>query len=173
MIEQVGLVPVQTTDAEVLAELYSGNREFLAPFDPPRPDHFFTVPGQLRDLEHSAAHQAADARYRFIVLADGRPSGVLSISNIVRGPFQSASLGYWVAEHVNGRGVATRALGHACRWAFEHCALHRLEAGTLVDNLASQRVLEKNGFQRIGLAPSYLFIDGGWRDHILFQRTAE
>jgi ribosomal-protein-alanine N-acetyltransferase len=51
--------------------------------------------------------------------------------------------------------------------------MHRLEAGTLVDNVASQRVLEKNGFERIGLARAYLRIAGEWRDHILFQRVAE
>jgi ribosomal-protein-alanine N-acetyltransferase len=51
--------------------------------------------------------------------------------------------------------------------------MHRLEAGTLVDNVASQRVLEKNGFERIGLARAYLRIAGAWRDHILFQRVAE
>lgn len=45
-----------------------------------------------------------------------------------------------------------------------------MEAGTLVDNLASQRVLTKAGFERFGLAPRYLHIDGAWRDHRLFQR---
>ena len=56
--------------------------------------------------------------------------------------------------------------------AFGQLDLHRLEAGTLVDNLGSQRVLEKNDFERIGLAPGYLKIAGAWRDHILFQRIA-
>ena len=51
--------------------------------------------------------------------------------------------------------------------------LHRVEAATLVENLPSQRVLEKNGFERIGLARSFLRIDGEWRDFLLFQRIAE
>jgi [ribosomal protein S5]-alanine N-acetyltransferase len=42
-----------------------------------------------------------------------------------------------------------------------------------VDNVPSQRVLEKNGFTRIGVAPRYLEIAGAWSDHVLFQRTAE
>jgi ribosomal-protein-alanine N-acetyltransferase len=42
-----------------------------------------------------------------------------------------------------------------------------------VDNVASQRVLEKNRFTRIGLAPRYLRIAGSWRDHVLLQRTVE
>jgi len=69
--------------------------------------------------------------------------------------------------------VATRAVGLGVEWAFDSAGLHRLEAGTLVDNVGSQRVLEKNGFARIGLAPRYLKIAGAWRDHILFQVTVE
>ena len=57
--------------------------------------------------------------------------------------------------------------------AFGELALHRLEAGTLLDNIGSQRVLEKNGFERIGIARRYLFIGGDWRDHVLFQRVAD
>jgi ribosomal-protein-alanine N-acetyltransferase len=96
----------------------------------------------------------------------------MSVSNVVRGVFQSANLGYWVAEGVNGCGVGTRAVGEVCRWAFGDGGLHRLEAGTLLDNLASQRVLEKNGFERIGVARNYLHIAGNWRDHMLFQRLS-
>lgn len=60
-----------------------------------------------------------------------------------------------------------RVVGRAAR---EEFGLHRLEAGTLVDNKASQRVLTKCGFAEIGLAPGFLHIDGAWRDHVLFQR---
>jgi [ribosomal protein S5]-alanine N-acetyltransferase len=171
MIEQVELRPVRVADAEVLARIYAANRGFLAPYDPARPEGFFTVDGQRRELEQVVQQSAADLRHRFVILADGEPVGIVSVANIVRGVFQSASLGYWVARSVNGRGVGTRAVGEICRWAFGPGGLHRLEAGTLLDNVASQRVLEKNGFDRIGIARDYLHIDGDWRDHILFQKV--
>ncbi len=44
-----------------------------------------------------------------------------------------------------------------------------MQAETLLHNTGSQRVLERNGFERIGLAPAYLRIAGSWQDHILFQ----
>jgi [ribosomal protein S5]-alanine N-acetyltransferase len=172
MIEQVELRPVQPSDAETLARPFSQQRDFLAPYDPDRPEAFYTVAGQRAELEQSLIQREADLRHRFLILLAGEAVGALSISNLVRGPFQSANLGYWVAQQVNGRGVGTQAVGEACRWAFGEGGLHRLEAGTLTDNVASQKVLERNGFERIGLAPRYLHIAGEWRDHLLFQRIA-
>ena len=63
-----------------------------------------------------------------------------------------------------------------CRWpskgltdfAFGDLGLHRLEAACLPENHASQRVLEKCGFQKEGYARSYLKINGRWADHVLF-----
>ena len=51
----------------------------------------------------------------------------------------------------------------------DELALHRIEAGTLPHNTASQVVLGRNGFVRYGLAPQYMSIAGRWQDHVLFQ----
>ena len=66
----------------------------------------------------------------------------------------------------NGREVALRQM---LALAFGELGLHRVEAGTLLHNVRSQRVLERNGFVRFGLAPRYLRIEGRWQDHVLFQ----
>ena len=87
----------------------------------------------------------------------------------MRGPFQSCSVGYWVAAADNGHGLATAALGHIKQVAFEDLGLHRIEAGALADNVRSQRVLERNGFVRFGVAPQYLLIAGEWQDHGTYQ----
>jgi [ribosomal protein S5]-alanine N-acetyltransferase len=152
-------------DAGELAAVLVENREFLARSSPVQGRRFFTAEGQRERLE-------SDGSERFAILDGGRIAGVVSVSNVVRDPLESATLGYWVAERVNGRGLATRAVGEVIGIAFEELGLHRLEAATLVDNTPSQRVLEKNGFERIGLARRYLQIAGEWRDHLLFQRTA-
>lgn len=92
--------------------------------------------------------------------------GRATLSGLVRGPFQSANLGYWIDGALNGRGLATAVVG-ASRGEL---GLHRLQAATLRHNAGSQRVLERNGFERIGSAPRYLKIAGRWQDHDLFQR---
>jgi ribosomal-protein-alanine N-acetyltransferase len=169
----VSIRPLQVRDADTLAALYTANREFLEPFDPPRPEGFASSAAQRRELKALERERAADRLERFLIQADGEAAGVISVSRITRGPFQNAGLGYWVSENMNGRGVATRAVGLVCEWGFGQAGFHRLEAATLVDNIASQTVLRRNGFTEIGLSPGYLFINGAWRDHILFARTAE
>jgi [ribosomal protein S5]-alanine N-acetyltransferase len=155
--------PLTVDDAAEVAALLVENRAFLAPFDPPRDERFYTVEGQLERLERR------EDKHVFAILDEERIAGTASLSNVVRGPLQSANLGYWIAERANGRGLATKAVAELIPVAFGELGLHRLEAGTLVDNLASQRVLAKNGFERIGLARGYLHIGGDWRDHVLFQ----
>jgi len=158
--------PLALADARDLLALRLANREFMAPFDPVRPDAFFTLEAQTEIARN------ADG-LTFAILDEGELAGLISLSNVVYEAFRSANLGYWVDAKRHGRGLATRAVSALVEHAFGPLGLHRLEAGTLVDNVASQRVLEKNRFERIGLARNYLHIGGVWRDHLLFQRTAE
>ena len=96
----------------------------------------------------------------------------MNLNTVVRGAFWSAYLGYWVASSHAGRGVATAAVGCTLGLAWEQLGLHRVQAATLLHNAASQRVLARTGFERIGVAPAYLRIAGRWQDHLLFQRLA-
>jgi [ribosomal protein S5]-alanine N-acetyltransferase len=155
-------------DAEELAALYRANRAFLAPFEPRRDDTFFTAAVQRQRIE-----RMGDDLWRWAIADGGRIVGTITLSEVVREPVQLGNVGYWVDRGHNGRGFATAAVGDVVRFAFEEAGLHRLEAGTLVDNVASQRVLEKNGFERFGLARRLLRINGEWRDHVLFERLAD
>ena len=158
-----------TGDAAELAEAYRRNRRHLAPWDPRRVDEFYTVDGQAAAV--AVALEAVDRGLlaAWVITRGDRIVGRVNLNNIVMGALRSASVGYWVdVEHV-GRGLATAAVEFACAEA-ERRGLHRVDAGTLVHNAMSQRVLEKAGFELYGMAPRFLFIDGAWQDHRLFQR---
>jgi ribosomal-protein-alanine N-acetyltransferase len=159
-------------DAKILTDLVCENREFLAPWEPRRDESFYTIPGQQALIETVLEQHGRGYTVPHTILYDGQIVGRITLNDIVRGPFQSCNVGYWVVPAFNGRGVASAAVAHMAELAFVHLGLHRLQAGTLVHNLASQRVLERNGFARFGLAPKYLKIAGEWQDHILFQRLA-
>lgn len=161
---------VTPDDAPAIANLLSDNRAFLAPFEPVRDTVYYTVGGQ-REVLRAALHEHAEGRCLPHVVLDDSDGvvGRITLNGIVRGPFQSCSVGYWLAERATGRGLATAAVREMKRVAFEELGLHRVEAATLVHNTASQRVLGRNGFVRFGLAPKYLHIAGAWRDHLMFQ----
>jgi ribosomal-protein-alanine N-acetyltransferase len=165
--------PVTPADAEELAALYRANRDFLAPYEPERPESFFSVVGQRERLEQLERDAAAGTGWRFVIVDDGAIVGAINVSDVIRGPLQVANVGYWVAQEWNGRGLATQAVADVVAFAFGEAGLHRLEAGTLPDNVASQRVLEKNGFEQYGFARRLLLIAGEWRDHVLFERLAD
>jgi len=157
-------------DAAALAATLQENRAFLAPWEPLRDDSYFTVEGQRAVLERALEAYARESAVPLVILGDGQVVGRLTINGITRGAFQSASIGYWVGQSHNGRGLATAAVADAVTIAFTELGLHRLQAETLLHNTASQRVLTRNGFRPFGVAPSFLEIAGKWQDHILFHR---
>jgi RimJ/RimL family protein N-acetyltransferase len=79
-------------------------------------------------------------------------------------------VGYGLAPEYRGKGFATRATRLVCGWAFAEVGVPRLVSGTAPENVASQRVLERAGFQREGYERSRLpGVDGGRIDNISFS----
>ncbi|MGH1406216.1 MAG: GNAT family N-acetyltransferase [Rhodomicrobiaceae bacterium] len=94
--------------------------------------------------------------------------GGITLSNVRRGVTQSGSIGYWIGQPFQKNGYMTEAVKALGVYAFKELGLHRIDAASLPENLASIRVLEKCGFQKEGLAREYLCINGQWQDHLLF-----
>ena len=157
--------------ATPLAEFHDRNRAHLAPWDPPSTEDFYTEATQAQRLRESAAAFAAGSGYRYLLQPIGDPSrviGTMNFSNIVRGAFQSCSVGYALDQPFEGQALMTEAL--RCALAEMFCArvnLHRVQAAYRPENWRSAEVLKRLGFQDEGLAPDYLFIDSQWRVHRL------
>nr|CAD1841675.1 unnamed protein product [Ananas comosus var. bracteatus] len=128
------------------------------------------VPDSDAALRYITDHILPHPWYRAIcVPPSDTPVGSISIKP---GPvqeknarFRSASVGYRLAHAHWGRGIATAALRAAAAAAFaEWLQLDRLEAVADVENLASQRVLEKAGFRREGVLRKYVRLKGRRRE---------
>jgi ribosomal-protein-alanine N-acetyltransferase len=168
-----GLVlrPMAEDDAGALARAYIRSREHLAPYEPIRPEEFYTAEYHADRYRAFVEDRAAGRAERWLFSdPDGGVFGSITMSGIEYGPFRNARLGYWIDPALGGRGLTTKAVAAVCDYAHDSLGLHRLEAGTLVDNVRSQRVLLKCGFEQIGMSPKHLYINGAWRDHNLYHR---
>lgn len=158
--------------AAELAAAFRRNREHLAPWEPVRPEEFYTEEGQAERIAGLVAGYTAGTTVPFVIERAGQIIGVLNLSDIVGGAFLNGHLGYWLDYESQGAGLMTKAVHAVVELAFGQLGLHRLQAATLLHNAASQQVLANCGFVRIGIAEQYLRIAGRWQDHILFQRVA-
>jgi ribosomal-protein-alanine N-acetyltransferase len=96
---------------------------------------------------------------------DQKIIGVCNLTQIFRGDFQNAYLGYWVGAEFSGRGYMKEALRLILRYAFEVLKLHRIEANIQPTNTVSKGLVSRLGFQMEGFSPRYLKISGRWQDH--------
>lgn len=171
LADDIVLRPLALTDAAAQARAYERNRAHLAPWEPIRPADFYTEEGQLYRMRQLEEQRRAGQIQRWSFdRGDGEIHGNITLSNIELGIFLNARLGYWVDAALNGRGLATAAVQAVCDYARQTWNIHRVEAGTNVENAASQRVLLKCGFEEIGVSRSHLFINGRWADSKQFYR---
>jgi ribosomal-protein-alanine N-acetyltransferase len=169
MPSDVEIRELRVSDSSELAHAYRRNREHLAPWDPERPPSFFTAAGQAELVTQQVADSERGQSCGWVLIHGDRIIGRVNLNTIVRGAFCSAVLGYWVDLEQLGRGLATGMVDFACDQA-RQAGLHRVEASTLVHNVASQAVLARARFAPYGFAPEYLKIAGRWQDCRLFQR---
>ena len=162
----------------VLRDLAHADREaFLQMVRESRDLHQpWTYPPERADQFDDLVNRAG--RDDFVCLAavradDGDLVGVFTISQIVRGYFQSAYLGYYAnAEHA-GKGLMSEAMVLVLDLAFGPLSLHRLEANIQPGNAPSIALARRAGFRLEGYSPRYLLIGGRWRDHERYAITSD
>ena len=96
---------------------------------------------------------------------DGAIAGVANLSQIFRGDFQNAYLGYYVGAPFAGKDYMRQGLALVLDEEFGALGLHRVEANVQPANVASAALVRRLGFRLEGFSPRYLRIGGEWRDH--------
>lgn len=157
-------------NTEELLQYYIRNKNHLKNFEPFRDEKFYTLETQKNLLSESYRQFLMGNSYDFGIFIKDNLIGKVKLSNIVYGAFKSGVLGYSMDENCQGKGYMTEAVSLVCQYAFEELELHRIEASTLVDNIKSQKVLKRCGFQDLGINKNYLLINGKWQDHITFYK---
>jgi ribosomal-protein-alanine N-acetyltransferase len=164
---RVALRILERSDRDAFLALARESRELHRPwtYPPERPEQF----------EELYARSRRDDFVCLVAFLPGTDEliGVFTISQMVRGAFQSAYLGYYASQRHAGQGLMREALELLLDHAFGPLALHRIEANIQPGNQPSIALARGAGFRLEGFSPRYLLIGGQWRDHERYALTAE
>lgn len=176
--------PLRRSDEAAWTQLRADNARWLAPWDATDPgfDRQWTNgrteadralrrtgPTTFAAWVRDQHRQARQGRVLPMALEfDGELVGQITVSALVWGAQRSGSIGYWVSQHVAGRGIAPTAVALVGDYCLDVLGLHRLEVCIRPENAASLRVAAKLGLREEGLRPRFVFIAGQWADHRVF-----
>ncbi|WP_433940316.1 GNAT family N-acetyltransferase [Paenibacillus lautus] len=166
---QTSRLQLKTVDRERAADVLDfivRNDQFWKIWEPARGAEFYTLEKQAEILAAESRSIADGSLLKVWLHQDDEMIGSIAISNIVRGVFQSAHVGYKLAQSHTGKGYMTEALSAVVSYCFDTLELHRLEANIMPRNKASMNVVKRLGFYEEGLAIKYLKINGVWEDHL-------
>lgn len=163
---RIRLRPISLKDEAEFLEAVSRSRRLHQPWVYP--------PGTKKRFRRHAKTQRQATRLSYTVrTVTGDLVGLINISEIVRGAFQSGYLGYYVFVPYQRRGFMLAGLSTAIGRAFRHHGLHRLEANVQRGNRASISLVKRLGFRREGYSPRYLKVGERWRNHERWAITVE
>ncbi|MBO1752016.1 GNAT family N-acetyltransferase [Actinotalea sp. BY-33] len=172
--DDVVLRPLRRRDARAWLDARAANSRWLDPWEATSPEPVSGPPPSFGEFVRALSGQArSGAALPFAVEYRGELVGQLTVSTIVRGSLCSGSIGYWISEHVAGRGITPTAVALAVDHCLGPVGLHRVEINIRPENTPSLRVVEKLGLRDEGVRERYLHIQGEWRDHRTFAVTAE
>ena len=168
LTERLKLRAPKRTDAAALDEAVQETLDELILWLPwARPGH--TLSDTRRYLRGARSARHRRQAYEFVIedLSSARLLGMVSLHRIdwLR---RSGGVGYWVRRSEQGRGIAAEAARAMLDVAFIECGLHRVEVLVALENKPSQRVAEKVGFVREGVARGAEFVNGRYLDHIQY-----
>ncbi len=168
------LLPPTADDLQALLDFELTNRAFFEARINARPPSYYSADGVAAAIASAIDDAANDRGYQFLVRADsGELVGRANLAGVRRPHYHSASLGYRIAEQAAGKGYASQAVRRIVEIAFGALGLHRIEADVRDGNVASLRVLSRNGFIQYGHSRRSFELAGVWHDRLHFERHSE
>lgn len=151
-------------------DIREASRDFLTPWEPVWAEDALSRRAYTNRViwaNRSASNDTALPLFLFD-RAEERLVGGLSLNNILRGPSQSATIGYWIGKPYARQGYMREAINAVTHFAFTRLDLSRIQAGCLKENIPSRSLLESCGYKYEGVAQAYLQINGRWQNHVLY-----
>lgn len=158
--------------APLVNKFYQDNKRFLEPFEPNRPNNFYTANFHYTNLrcEYEAFMRLSYFRYwLFRKEEPDSPIGSVCFNNFLQGSFHKCMLGYKLGQNFCHKGYMHEALSTLIPIVMKETNLHRIEAYVQPDNTPSIRLLSELGFAEEGYLQKFAEIHGQWTDHLIFS----
>ncbi len=162
----------KASDYQEWADIRAKNKDYLTPWTPAWTRNCLDKSQYIKLLKA----QETESKFgtgRFFFIFDkvtDKLIGGINLTRILGGVVESCTIGYWIAEEFSNKGLMSQAIGIIIEYCQDKLNLHRIEAACMQENIASQTVLKKHGFEAEGLAKEYLKINGKWQDHIVLAK---
>lgn len=168
---------VLNSDAALLVrQFYQQNATFLEPFEPKRPENFYTTDFHKSNLACEYRAFLKLSHIRFWIVRKEAPNeliGSVCFNNILHGAFQKCMIGYKLGENFCHNGYMQEAISFLIPIIISELKLHRIEAYVQPDNYASIHLLSKLHFTEEGYLQNFAQIQGKWTDHLIFSYLAQ
>ncbi len=167
----------QKDDYKEWSSLRLKNMDYLTPFEPTWNKSDLSESAFMKRLSHYKNQAKTRAEFQFFIFLQNKEIktlvGAISLSNIRYNAARHVTLGYWLSEEENNKGIMSKSVKLILPFIFDSLQLVRVHAACLPHNIASRKLLEKNGFEEEGYSKDYLQINGIWQDHVLYALTKE
>ncbi len=160
---------LEEQDAVELYEVVVANRSFLSEWLPWPPMQ--TLERSREFVVGSRRQLAANQGFQAAIVDGGRIVGVIGFHRL-DWENRSTSLGYWLAENAQGRGLVTRAVSALLDYAFGAWQLNRVEIRAGVGNVRSRAVAERLGFREEGVLSEAELVGDRYIDHVVYAMLA-
>lgn len=162
---QIGLLDI--SDHDVYLELVRRNREHLRQWLP-WPDHVQNKDDAIAFIERTRKQWYEHQGFIGGISYKEQLCGIVGFHSINHRQ-KHASLGYWLGDEFQGKGIMTKVCSFLLQHAFTVMTLHRVEIRTEVDNLKSRALAERLGFTLEGIARQTAIVNRRYVDHAVYS----
>jgi len=170
LTDSARLRPLSEADADELYEVVDANRSYLAPWMPWAEGQ--TRAGALEFIRVARDQAATDRGMQLALIVDDRIAGVIGYHSLDRENLR-VSIGYWLAEHVQGGGLMTRAVSALIDHAFGPLGMHRVEIRSAVSNDRSRALCERLGLVEEGVLREAEAFTDRYHDLVVYSALAD
>lgn len=168
----IQIQPVSRENAALIYDFELANRSYFEKSLPSRGDGYYQLDHFMETIDLICEDQANDLLYMNIILDEnGVLVGRVNLFPVEILPYRrSFELGYRIGEGFEGKGYATLAAEMLIEKAITTYDIDILQAATAPDNIKSQRVLLKNGFEYVTRIENDIEMNGYFEDSLIFTR---